>query len=353
MRLNLRKQIHFVELLQYALIAFLIGTILTSFLLNTTQHFAYGIISSGSLFFAVAFGLFIWYVAYYFLLSRSLKQRENNLRLAATQKGMKPYFVALSPTMSELAEEKINVQHTNNYIASDWGFTDYHFSRYISDKYGRRQKSLTYHYAVASFQLPRSLPNIFFDSKHTGSREFKNLFSATQKHSLEGDFDRHFTTYFHEDYRIDNMSFITPEVMLALLAARQYDIEIYQDRLYLYNELENMPWQLNDMEQKGKLIVEKLLNNILTYRDERVGFDYGRKVVSLQGVKLRRSVTLAYILIGVSFGAIICALWLLVVFGPTYGELGMYLLAFGLSTGFIKAKKIRDIHRQEAIYTKK
>jgi hypothetical protein len=353
MRLNLRKRIHFVELVQYGIVAFLFGTILTSFLINTSHPFSYGSISPGSLFFAIAFTLVAWYIVYYFWVSYSLRQRESKLRLAAGLKGMKPYFVTLSPTMTELAEEKIGVQHSNNFIAEDWGFTDYHFSRYISDKYGRRQRSVTYYYAVASFQLPRSLPNVFFDSRHTGSREFKNLFKSSQRHSLEGNFDRHFTTYFHEDYRIDNMSFITPEVMEVLLLAKGYDIEIYQDELYLYNELEDMPWQLDDMERKGKLIRQKLLNNILTYRDERLDFEYGRKMVSLQGVKLRRSVTWTYVFFSASFVAVTCGLWLLFSEGGQYAEVGLYFLAFGLSTGFIKGKKLLDINRQEAIYRKK
>lgn len=353
MRLNLRRRIHSVKLIQYGIFVFLVGTILTSYLVSTSQPLSYGGISAGSLYVAIAFTIVGWYLVSYFWTSHSLKQRESRLRLAADSKGMKPHFVVLSPTMAELAEERIAVQQSNNFIAGDWGFTDYHFSRYTTGKYGYRQRSVTYYYAVASFQLPRSLPNLFFDSKHTGSREFKNLFKSSQKHSLEGNFDKHFTTYFHEDYRIDNMSFITPEVMEAILFAREYDIEIYQDRLYLYNELEGMPGQLDDMEQKGKLIRQKLLNNILTYRDERLQYEYGRKMVSLQGVKLRRSLTWTYVLFSISFVAIACGLWLMFLEGDKNIEVGINFIAFGLSAGFIKGKKLLDINRREAFYKKK
>jgi hypothetical protein len=90
--------------------------------------------------------------------------------------------------------------------------------------------------------------------------------------------------------------------MKTIIAAQEYDIEIYQDKLYIYNELENMPQQLENMWRSGDRIRQKLLNNILSYRDERIDFADGRKTVSTLGLTLQRSPTPLYM--AIAFGAI-------------------------------------------------
>ncbi len=355
MNLNLRHRTHAILYLQFLFVFPFVLVLIAGSYVSYADTGAVIFVNKDFVyyFFVIFFGApLMLLLSFNFWIYRAMKQRDKNVSKAALSKGMSAAKVQLSPSILELAEGKIDWHERNNFASQDWGFTDFQFSHFITDKRRRRHKVRTYYYAVASFQLPRSLPNVFFDSKHTGSREFKKLFKASQKHSLEGNFDQHFTTYFHEEYRIDNMSFITPDVMEALLFGKNYDIEIYQDKLFLYNELEDMPWQLNDIEHKGKLIREKLLNNILTYRDERIHFDCGRKMVSLKGIKLRRSVAWAYAALGISVGAILLGCWGLFFENGRFIEVSLYVIAFGFSMGFIKYKKLLEISKDEAVYNK-
>jgi hypothetical protein len=83
------------------------------------------------------------------------------------------------------------------------------------------------------------------------------------------------------------MSFISPEVMWALRDARDYDIEIYGNRLFLYGPLSDPEAQLQDMSAKLGEIKKQLAHNITTYRDERLPFAEGRKRVAATGVSLK------------------------------------------------------------------
>jgi len=283
---------------------------------------------------------------------RHLARRQEQLVLRAMNSGLKPSTIKLSNSLYLIAENKSKYRNhriVNSYISDDWGFGEYQFSSFRKSKHGTYDTA-TFHFAIGIFTLPRKLPNVFFDSHRTGGNEFKLLFDASQKHSLESVFDNYFTAYFHEDYTVDNLSFITPEVMEALIAAQQYDIEIYEDKLYLYNELENMPGQLDDIERAGSLIREKLLNNIVSYRDQRIAYVDGRKTVSMLGLSLKRSLKWTYVAIGVSLMILLPS----IIIGLIYREdllnrLLLYAIAFPLITLFSSFKKIIKIKREEKV----
>ena len=175
---------------------------------------------------------------------------------------------------------------TNVLGTPDWTYADFVYNlhgRIKSAEYVRAKV----HYGIMTTMLPRKLPNIFFDSAKARGRQFRFHFAASQRHSLEGDFDEHFVTYFPEGYTIDSMSFISPEVMWALRDARDYDIEIYGNRLFLYGPLFDPETQLQDMSVKLAEIKKQLANDITTYRDERLPFAEGRKRVAATGMSLR------------------------------------------------------------------
>lgn len=179
---------------------------------------------------------------------------------------------------------KKDVKFENCIKGDGWQYADYSYAIYRKTKHGS-YKSETVHYSILEIKLPRHLPNMLFDSPKTHRRQFRKLFDRSQVHRLEGSFDEHFTTYFPPYYSIDALSIITPEVMQAMIDADSFDIEISGDRLYLYRPL--MP--VNDIPgliQKGMSIKEKLMNNIETYRDERLDFADGRKGVSTYGHQL-------------------------------------------------------------------
>lgn len=180
-------------------------------------------------------------------------------------------------------------RHYENYIfGNDWEYVEVGFMAHGQTGLYRLRKRMV-HYGVMSITLPRKLPNVVFDSLKHQKRQFRLIFDPKQHISLEGNFDKYFATYFGTDYTIDDLSFITPEVMEALIAADAYDIEIVHDKLLLFGPVADDPAaQLKDMTTDLHFIRKKLLNNILTYRDERVPYSEGRRVVARAGMFLGR-----------------------------------------------------------------
>ncbi len=84
--------------------------------------------------------------------------------------------------------------------------------------------------------LRRPLPHIVLRSTARGSRALSTAAvpDASQRLSLEGDFDRHFTLYCPRGYERDALYLFTPDVMArAIDAAGGWDIEIVDDRLLM------------------------------------------------------------------------------------------------------------------------
>ena len=179
-------------------------------------------------------------------------------------------------------------EHITNIVkAPEWIYAEYSYALYNHTKYGD-YKAKTIRYAMMSVQLPRELPNVFFDSVQVRGRQFHKKFDPSQLHTLEGDFSTFFNTYFAPTYTIDSLSFITPEVMIALRDAADYDIEIIGNQVLLYGPLYAPQEQIDDMSQKLLLIRDKLLNNITTYRDDRLPYAEGRQRVAPLGMALKR-----------------------------------------------------------------
>lgn len=278
-----------------------------------------------------------------FVIDLFLMRRAKKLWLVGHAFGLrKGSYLPLSPTIKDISEAAHMRLARNAYGNDDWSFCDIRFIRFRETNRGSFP-SKTQYVSVAAFRLPRVLPNIFFDSKRTQGREFKLLFKSSQRHSLEGDFDTYFTTYFHEDYIIDNLSFITPDVMLDLIAACEYDIEIYGDTLYLYGDVMTMPKQLLDMQRVGFALQRRLSRSALTYRDERIDFDYGRKTVSTQGIRLRRSLSRAQV--GIGFGIVLTAFGL---FTISFDMLaGSFAALFGVALSVFSLIHLSELRRGE------
>jgi len=207
--------------------------------------------------------------------------KDHNLRLEKT--GKRAVMSELGSVSHLQDADGQTIRHI--IIGPDWKYGDlsyrtHHFSG-DNDHTG-----VTVYYSIMSTQLSRALPNIVFDSRKSKGRQFRLQFSRRQIHSLEGDFDKFFVTYFPSGYTIDSMSFITPEVMWAMRAAADYDIEIYGDRLFLYSAVYDPTRQIPDMAAKLLAIKKELADNIDTYRDERLPYAEGRQKVSSEGVQL-------------------------------------------------------------------
>lgn len=93
-------------------------------------------------------------------------------------------------------------------------------------------------WGYASVRLDVPLPNIILDARRNNRMLRSNLPDAlgkTQRLSLEGDFDRHFSLYCPVGYETDALYLFTPDICARLIDnAGDFDVEIVDDRLYLY-----------------------------------------------------------------------------------------------------------------------
>jgi hypothetical protein len=180
-------------------------------------------------------------------------------------------------------------QKTVNYLeTTNWNYIDISYCVYRPTRYGEYKAAYVYCSALAA-KLPRILPNIFFDSNsQKGARKYKANFVKDQRHSLEGNFDKYFDTYFAEGYTIDSMSFITPDVMVALENASEYDIEIIGDNLLMYGPVYIDANKITEGANKLQAILKTLQVTASAYEDTRLPGEAGRQTVSAEGLQLKR-----------------------------------------------------------------
>ena len=351
MNLNIRSRKRPWFVFVITLIAFIFASLFINVTVYTRVEVMGLTISGGTIYLLIILTMLAILIGVFsreFYISWLLKQRQKKLMRSSYELRMRRAYIPLSEMLQDISENKRKFRKQrieNSYIGDGWGYGEYVFTRYGETKHGTYDVA-DYHYAVAVFRLPRKLPNVLFDSKATGGREFKALLDDSQRHSLESIFDNYFDTYFHNDYTIDNLSFITPEVMEAIIEAKEYDVEIYRDYVYLYNELEDMPAQLIDMQRKGFAIVNKLLNNIYSYRDERIPYVDGRRTVSIRGLRLQKSLTFDYIAVGVAAAFLTAT----VIFGLYNLEYGAALAQIALVlTGVMlpRLERIQKIRREK------
>jgi hypothetical protein len=162
----------------------------------------------------------------------------------------------------------LGYQEFVDYVSSeDWSYFDWKYVERLRFDQTTRYTSNYVYYGVMAAKLPRPLPNVFFDSKISRGHQFWLELTGAQRHRLEGDFDKYFRTYFAKDYAIDSLSFITPDVMEALIAASEYDIEIVGDRVLFYGPIYVDITRLDDMAAKLKRVQAQLAHNARTYHD--------------------------------------------------------------------------------------
>ena len=179
------------------------------------------------------------------------------------------------------------------------------FNFYTRTKYGPFLAKQAY-YSVLDITLSRTLPHILFDSKTAKKDQFKSMYLRAQRISVQGPFDDVFNTYVPETYAIDSLSFITPEVMEVLLDAKDYDLEIINNRLLLYGPLLD-DQGIATFVSKGQAIAKELNDNIDTYRDDRLTGEARKNDVTFFARTLLRSPR-KHLIGAVVFGAITAAI---------------------------------------------
>jgi hypothetical protein len=95
-------------------------------------------------------------------------------------------------------------------------------------------------WGFASVRLGTRLPHLVLDARGNnsivGATNLPGDLDRDQRLSLEGDFDKHFTLYCPRGYERDALYLFTPDVMARFVdSAAEVDIEIVDDRLFLYS----------------------------------------------------------------------------------------------------------------------
>lgn len=161
---------------------------------------------------------------------------------------------------------------------------------------GSGKNSKRREFGVIEVKLTRRLPHILLDSRANNSLGFSNLpsFRSSQHLTLEGDFNDYFNLYVPDGYERDALYLITPELMALLIdLGANFDIEIVDDRLYIYSSREFSLEKKQTIEQIFKLVGvlgAEVLENSSRYADTNVG-DRQANIVAEPGKRLKRNMT--------------------------------------------------------------
>lgn len=133
-----------------------------------------------------------------------------------------------------------------------------------------------------SLRLPRALPHLIIDARGNGS--LRTLLPGTQRLSLEGDFDRFFTTYVPEGYERDALELLTPDVMACLIDyGSRWDIEVIDDRLQLASS--RVTARSDGAESAALLYFAELVGAELVH--QAASYSDPRAQIAAQGRRLR------------------------------------------------------------------
>ncbi len=281
--------------------------------------------------------------------SRRIKKREVRMMELHALGGMKQSSgMFLHCSLNELDKSKIvrNRRYEHFVEVGKYTYADYAYEIYQRSKHGEYHTA-THYYSVIAAKLPRKLPHVLFDSLKSRKRQFRFMFAGNQLHNLEGDFNQHFAVYFPYEYHIDSLSFLAPDVLWAIRAADEYDIEIVGDAIYLFGSQSDPDTQIKEMSEKLDEIMRALGRSLEIYRDERLPYADGRSSVTPLGATLARNLTLDYIkctlgLLSIAIVVVAAAT------GFTYQRIGnviFYVLFFGLAAFW---KSVRNIRQEKA-----
>ncbi|MFT4214299.1 MAG: hypothetical protein QM622_05935 [Microbacterium sp.] len=100
------------------------------------------------------------------------------------------------------------------------------------------ENETTHRWGYVAVKLSTPLPHIVLDATSNNTPFRSNLpasFDKSQRLSLEGDFDKHFTLYCPRGYEADALYLFTPDIMERFIDhAAELDVEIVDDWLFLY-----------------------------------------------------------------------------------------------------------------------
>ncbi len=180
---------------------------------------------------------------------------------------------------------------TGKFTVFDYMF----FNNYRPTKGGTKSRA-SHSWVVSRYTLSRKLPNIIIDNKANNFMHTSNLpfhYSSSQKISLEGNFDDYFTLYAPQDYNIDTLSFITPEVIEYIIQDfKEAVIEIVDNYLYVYYAGTSKKIGMENILKRLLRLAAEIEDNINAYRDSRLKLtatgSFDRVNISSTGLRLKR-----------------------------------------------------------------
>jgi len=169
--------------------------------------------------------------------------------------------------------------------ANNWKLYDATFDFYRKTKHGS-YKSRQAYYTIFEIKLATFVPHLIFDSLVGKRSQFKKIYLQAQRVSLEGNFDDYFEVYAPQSYHLDALSFITPEVMEAMIEVGEFDIEFQGDSLLVFAPL--LPAsQIKHFKQRCLRLHRHVNDNLMTYRDNRTAAephnsvtDFGKRLLN-------------------------------------------------------------------------
>ncbi|MDQ1130281.1 hypothetical protein [Microbacterium sp. SORGH_AS_0888] len=132
------------------------------------------------------------------------------------------------------------------------------------------------HRLYVAVTLPAPLPHLYLDALGNGRapRNLPTSVDASQRLSLEGDFDLSFAAHAPRSYGRDALYVLTPDVMASLVDdAAAFDVEIVDDRIVFTapqgaDFSDASSWEVVDILLRGP--VRRVARRAAQYRDERV-----------------------------------------------------------------------------------
>ena len=172
---------------------------------------------------------------------------------------------ALSRLQSLTSKQFGHKQHLGaNLIAKGdyWQLYDVTISGYTTKSYLKGAKNnVVVRYSVCEMKLRQAVVQLVFDSKIAKGRQFKAVYSQKQKISLNHQLERIFDSYCRQDLKLEALSFITPEVIEALIDTSDYDVEFVGDRLFCYRPMV-ADKQLKRLQQKALALHSSVNDNL-------------------------------------------------------------------------------------------
>lgn len=225
----------------------------------------------------------------FFVIAKSGATEQVKITRFAVRNALVPTFDVKDPGLSGLYFEQ---GYDKELIASldivDEGVT---LGSYQYTTGGGKSRQV-HEIGFARHTLSRRLPHMVLDNKHNNFWKMTNLpeyFDSSQKLSLEGDFDSHFTLYAPKEYERDALYIFTPDVMANFIDnGFNFDAEIIDNHLYIYSD--SIFFANEKFISTAYAAISSLGNKIEKqsdyYMDERV-FSRAENIVAPEGRRLK------------------------------------------------------------------